>query len=406
MIDQVLVEKLVKSFQKGDDTAFDKLYSLFYNRQYYFAFNMVRDAHAAQDMVQDVFLKIYQSIGTLTEPKAFSVWINQITYNHCLNYIDKMKRSGGVCEPLDNYEGIEADTAQWDPYVQLSNKERRTGLMEALDSLPIGLKSAVVLKYFSGMKESQIAAVLECPVGTVKSRLYNAKRLLSKSLKGIYCLVPFVAVTRALRMDAYAFCGVRAGKSAAGPGTTGAAVCAAAAVSLAVAVNGPQITSIELAVPGDYISHQFVKAELTSSLPIQTVQINGYDLKEENGGYSCRISENGIYHLTASDAGRRSLTYTFTVNNIDDEPPQVLSYEIADQTAVLTVADEKSGIDWANTKLADQNGRELPIEKKESAGLIILSADSGVSTLTLADQTGNCNYYKINIEHKAEGSQE
>lgn len=170
---------LVNKVKTGDLQAFDELYSLTYKKVYFLALSILKNKSMAEDATQEVFIKSLKSIDQLKNPKLFLSWINKITYNYCMNEFYKLKDIEH--NNIDNvFPMISCGCKYNDPLENCILKENVEELMNLIGQLTQIQSTVLVLRYFEGLKISEIAYVLDIPEGTVKSRLSKAKKKLHK----------------------------------------------------------------------------------------------------------------------------------------------------------------------------------------------------------------------------------
>lgn len=161
----------IQRSQAGDSEAFGVLYDQYKNLVYRTAFLMLDHAGEAEDALQEVFLKVYRSIGSYDPRRgAFSTWLYRITANHCIN----VNRAEGP-DPLP----IEAADVQ-EPVEMALDADT---LEAALSALSLRLRVVVVLRYYAGLSYAEIGETLELPLGTVKSRLNAALSALRQAMR-------------------------------------------------------------------------------------------------------------------------------------------------------------------------------------------------------------------------------
>lgn len=170
-------EELMLNVQKGAEWAFNELYQRYSQRILYFMYKMLKQDEAkAQDLLQDVFLKIVETPQKFDANRNFKTWIFTVAANHCKNYFRKQKSNIVAME--SNFVG-EAMNEQQEVINTAAFQEK---LNRALNDLPNQYKEAFMLKYKEGLSLQEIALVMDCPLGTVKSRLSSATKLLGKKL--------------------------------------------------------------------------------------------------------------------------------------------------------------------------------------------------------------------------------
>lgn len=171
-------ESLMSSLQKGDESAFTALYDRYSNRILYFMFKMLRNDEAkAQDFTQDIFIKVIESADQFDVTKSFKTWIFTIAANQCKNYFRSNKQMFDIDDSSNSIvfqDGIEENYDQ---------KEFRIQLNIEVDKLSYKFKETFILRYFEDLKLKEIAKIMDCPVGTIKSRLNQVTQVLAKNLK-------------------------------------------------------------------------------------------------------------------------------------------------------------------------------------------------------------------------------
>ncbi|SHK56066.1 RNA polymerase, sigma subunit, SigV [Clostridium cavendishii DSM 21758] len=155
------IEKYVKAAIKGDDKAFSYLMEINKESLYRTAFAYVKNKEDALDILQETVYKAYISIDKLKEPKYFNTWITRILINNAINLI---RKNGKVILLVDNMK-------ENDEFVSDSNSDTKLDLLNAIDGLDDRYKNVIILKYFKDLTINEIAEVLDCPVGTVKTHL-------------------------------------------------------------------------------------------------------------------------------------------------------------------------------------------------------------------------------------------
>jgi len=176
---------LVKRAKAGDYKAFDLLVLKYQSRLISTAFKFVKDLQIAEDLVQDSFIKSFKSIGSFREDSTFYTWIYRITVNTSKNYLVSKKRKDEILQTditkEENYiiESIDKDTPE-DIFHAL---QLRKVIKESLDGLGEDTKTALTLREFDGLSYEQIAEVVNCPVGTVRSRIFRGREVIDEAIK-------------------------------------------------------------------------------------------------------------------------------------------------------------------------------------------------------------------------------
>jgi RNA polymerase sigma-70 factor (ECF subfamily) len=181
--DQLLVERV----KQGDKSAFDVLVLKYQHKIVKLVMRYVRDSSEALDVSQEAFLKAYRALPGFRGDSAFYTWLYRIAINTAKNYLVAAKR-----RPLE-YDLDPQDPEQYDTQARLkdietpeglalSNEIRRT-VNRAIDHLPDDLRTAIILRELEGMSYDEIAQTMECPVGTVRSRIFRAREAIDKRLR-------------------------------------------------------------------------------------------------------------------------------------------------------------------------------------------------------------------------------
>jgi RNA polymerase sigma-70 factor (ECF subfamily) len=165
-IEQLVDEILVIDCQSGSVKALEMLVSRWQKRLWQYAYNLTSDADASWDITQEGWLSIIKGLRKLQDPACFKGWAYRIITNKSIDWLRKnrsVKRVG--LEQMEEHQ---------------SRPKKDTGLKELLDKLEVGKKVILSLYYFEELSVSEIGAALKIPNGTVKSRLYNARRELKE----------------------------------------------------------------------------------------------------------------------------------------------------------------------------------------------------------------------------------
>lgn len=167
---------LIERYLSGDSAAFDELMGAHQDRVFSVCLRMLRDRDAALDATQDVFLTVFRKADRYKAQAAFSTWLYRVTVNTCYDHLRRASRKR--TEPIP--EGIEPEDQS--ASAELTAAELRPDIELALMDLSPEFRSAVVLVDVGGMSLEQAADTLEVPVGTIKSRVFRARRLLAEQL--------------------------------------------------------------------------------------------------------------------------------------------------------------------------------------------------------------------------------
>lgn len=177
------LSNLVKKVQKGDVQAFADIYSIMYQKIYVIVLQNISNSEDAQDIVQTVFTKVLASINDLNDSMLFTAWINKITYSTVMTFLSKKPDNRSIDEDENIIESESYEQEGDTPESVFIKNERETQIYKEINKLPEHYKNTLLLRYFEHLKISEIAFAMDCSEGTVKSRLYNAKKMLKDHLK-------------------------------------------------------------------------------------------------------------------------------------------------------------------------------------------------------------------------------
>jgi len=183
-------EELIKKLQKGEQEAFKKVIDLYQNMVYNTIISIVQNEADAEDITQEVFIKIYQSVGSFKGDAKFSTWLYRITIAKSLDN-EKRKRRKKRFAFIQRLFGEDGE-AQYHPVefnhpgVILDNKEKAVELFKALQKIPDSQRIAFTLNKIEGLNNNEIAAIMNTTFYAVESLLARAKANLKKELKTYY----------------------------------------------------------------------------------------------------------------------------------------------------------------------------------------------------------------------------
>ena len=175
---------LVTRAKAGDSEAVNELFTAFYGDVYYFALKTVKDSQVAEDVTQETFVEIINTLGGLNEPAAFVSWMKQITYHQCTRYFKK-KKDVIVDEDEDGYsvfDTIEEENAEFIPDEALDKKDFKATVLSMLDELSPEQHTAIMLYYFDELSVGEIAKIQGVSEGTVKSRLNYGRKAIKEAV--------------------------------------------------------------------------------------------------------------------------------------------------------------------------------------------------------------------------------
>jgi RNA polymerase sigma-70 factor (ECF subfamily) len=183
-IDQVLVERA----QSGDKRAFSLLVEKYQRKLGRLLSRMIRDPAEVEDVVQEAFIKAYRALPNFRNESAFYTWLYRIGINTAKNYLVAMGRRPRAApevevEDAENFEdGDELRTIDT-PETELMSKQVAKTVNETVAALPEELRTAITLREIDGLSYEEIATLMNCPIGTVRSRIFRARETIAEKLR-------------------------------------------------------------------------------------------------------------------------------------------------------------------------------------------------------------------------------
>jgi RNA polymerase sigma-70 factor (ECF subfamily) len=177
--DKAALERLLERAKSGDEGAQEALYGMYKARVFGLACRYTSDPVAAEDLLQDVFIKVFTHIGDVRDVETMSAWVYRIALNTCYSHLRSKRLRSRTMVPLSAIEGGPGE-ATYDTH----ETELRGPIEEALRELPARLRSVFTLHDVDGFKHGEISRILGCSVGTSKSHLFKARMRIRERLKG------------------------------------------------------------------------------------------------------------------------------------------------------------------------------------------------------------------------------
>ena len=181
--DQLLVERV----QRGEKKAFDILVLKYQSRIIKVLARYVRDQAEVEDLAQEAFIKAYRALPNFRGDSAFYTWLYRIAINTAKNFMVAQGRrppSGDIdASEAEQYDGESALKEYATPEKEALKEEIQTVIFQAIEDLPEDLKTAITLRELEGMSYEEIAEAMECPIGTVRSRIFRAREAVDTKLR-------------------------------------------------------------------------------------------------------------------------------------------------------------------------------------------------------------------------------
>ena len=179
-------QQLVQRAQRGDLRAFDLLVLKYQGRIAVLVSRYVSDAGEVEDVTQEAFIKAYRALGKFRGDSAFYTWLYRIAANAAKNHLVAKGRRPGADATIEDAEGFDEGgmlSENASPEALAMGGELAEVVESALNALPDELKAALMLREFDGLSYDDIADVLGCPVGTVRSRIFRAREAIDQRVK-------------------------------------------------------------------------------------------------------------------------------------------------------------------------------------------------------------------------------
>ena len=188
MGDREVDQQLVERAQRGDKHAFELLIAKYQRRLARLISRFVRDAAEVEDVTQDAFIKAYRALPTFRGESAFYTWLYRIGINTAKNYLLALKRRAPTSTQfdVDEAEGFEEAGLLQEvstPENELMSKQVIEVVNASLRQLPDDLRTALTLREIEGLSYEEIATVMNCPIGTVRSRIFRAREAIAENLR-------------------------------------------------------------------------------------------------------------------------------------------------------------------------------------------------------------------------------
>jgi RNA polymerase sigma-70 factor (ECF subfamily) len=182
---------LVRRVQRGDKGAFDALVLKYQHKVIKLVMRYVRNPAEAEDIAQEAFIKAYRALPQFRGDSAFYTWLYRIAINTAKNAIVSRDRS-----PVEYDLDLQNPEESYDMHGRLKDAETPEGLVlteeirstvnDAIAALPEDLRTAIVLRELDGLSYEEIAATMDCPVGTVRSRIFRAREAIDRRLREVF----------------------------------------------------------------------------------------------------------------------------------------------------------------------------------------------------------------------------
>ncbi len=185
-IDQQLVERV----QRGDKAAFDLLVVKYQRKIFRLLSRLIRDTAEVEDVAQEAFIKAYRALPNFRGESAFYTWLYRIAINTAKNFLVSQGRRAPTSTEADIEDAETFDDGEHlrdlnTPDAMLLTRQVADAVNRAIDRLPEDLKTAIVLRELEGLSYEEIAETMNCPIGTVRSRIFRAREAIAEELRPV-----------------------------------------------------------------------------------------------------------------------------------------------------------------------------------------------------------------------------
>lgn len=188
MSDREIDQELVTRAQKGDKRAFELLVEKYHRKLARLLARLIRDPAEVEDVTQEAFIKAYRALPAFRGDSAFYTWLYRIGVNTAKNYLMAMGRRAPTSTEVEAEEAESYDEGEQlrdinTPESLLLSKEIAATVNATIDALPEELRKAIQLRELEGMTYEEIAEIMDCPIGTVRSRIFRAREAIAERLR-------------------------------------------------------------------------------------------------------------------------------------------------------------------------------------------------------------------------------
>ena len=188
MSDREIDQKLVERAQRGDKHAFELLVSKYQRKLARLLSRFIRDATEVEDVTQEAFIKAYRALPSFRGDSAFYTWLYRIGINTAKNHLVAMGRRAPTTTDIDSEEaeGFEDGEHLRDlntPENEMMSRQVAETVNQTLEELPEELRTAITLREIEGLSYEDIANIMNCPIGTVRSRIFRAREAIAERLR-------------------------------------------------------------------------------------------------------------------------------------------------------------------------------------------------------------------------------
>ena len=418
------IGKLLEKARTGDDQAFAVLYSATVEAQYYSALRLVKNQTLAEEVVQDVYVSLYQHMDTITEPKGLVAYLGRVNFTKCMDILNKEKKYSD--EDVEERQNSLVST-ELDPAEAINIKDERERINLTLSKMDPRLSSVLVMRYAQDLKIEEISKATGFSMSTVnrylKKGVVEMRRLYNKiknSALSFVFLSPWASkaiknsLANSTTNDQKASMfekisdTVHMNPAAVTVSTTSVVIASAGIQSLlaskgfiaSVAIAGASVTGV--VIPPSY-SMEIIDAQIPTNQTTEVAithkgsfdirAIRAHDEQQQlytnclGNGCSLFFADNGTYSIEIDGVNGSVAKTSVTISNIDHTCPVVSNLVVGETTSSVILSDDLSGIDYSTLSIVSENGQ--PVEYYVEGSTITFSNNTPVIDLTVYDNLGN-----------------
>lgn len=181
------INNLIHKALHGDEESYAKLLHRYKHGIFKMIYQMIKNKEETEDIVQETFIKAFNSLDSYNSKYAFSTWLYKIAYNHCIDKLRKKKlKTQSLDKPIELKEGsvkFQIKDERYNPEKSVILDEKKNNINLTISSLPEKYKKVIIYRHHKDKSYEEISQELKIPLGTVKARIFRARELLKKKLK-------------------------------------------------------------------------------------------------------------------------------------------------------------------------------------------------------------------------------
>ncbi len=342
------IAELLKELKSGNKEVFEEFYKLTSPRAYFIALKIVRNEHDAEDILQESYIKLLETVECIDPGRNFMAWFYKIVANKSKDYLKKQKPLVFDSDEEEIIESLPDESPQFSPEENLNQDELCNEVMAAIDELTAEKRACIMMRYFGEMSVNEIAESLEVPVSTVKNRLFTARKDLKNKFEKngsttLYSAAPVGVIAWALGKSAQTVSSAFASSAAsaeilAGVGTAGGiTVAASSAASSAASVAATGTAAASTTTAATTAATVTTAAASTTASSAAVAAGTGIAAKAAALSVAQKIV---IGTVTAGVIGGSSAGVATVVKNNSTPPPVPTQYIIEEVTTAPSLSTE------------------------------------------------------------------